>query len=102
VSHVDVVYWRDIPAQIRARLGARRVSRPLAGRFQEAIDAAAMRAGATATDAYLEEWRTEEAGDRPGEPEEAAATAADELEQLYPQERLDRLVENLGREEGGG
>ena len=54
----QIVYWRDIPAQIKLRSENGRLARSLSPRFQEAIDAAAMRANATGTDAYLEEWRT--------------------------------------------
>ena len=99
MTQVQVVYWRDIPAQVKARLGSERQARPLSSRFQEAIDAAAMRAGAVGTDAYLEEWRTAESGERVGTPADVAAAAADELEQLYPPERLWRLIENEGREQ---
>jgi hypothetical protein len=102
MTQVQVVYWRDIPAQVKVRLGSERLARTLSNRFQEAIDAAAMRAGAVGTDAYLEEWRTAEAGERGGELHDVAAAAADELETLYPPERLRALVENEGREENSG
>ena len=52
-----VLYWRDIPAQIVVKAGRRSAKRPLSGRFQEAIDAAAMRAGLAGTDDYLSAWR---------------------------------------------
>ena len=42
-----------------AKEGRTRAARELPPRFQEAIDAAAMRAGLIGTDAYLEEWRRE-------------------------------------------
>jgi len=58
MSEVQVVSWRDIPAQVKARQGGERSSRALTERFQEAIDVAAMRAGLTETDDYLGEWRT--------------------------------------------
>jgi hypothetical protein len=92
----QIVYWRDIPAQIRLRSGRERFSHPLSQRFQEAIDMAAMRADATSTDDYLEEWRAGEAHSREGEPEQVAAALAAELEAAYPQERLMRLAANKG------
>ena len=55
-----VVYWRDIPAQVIVKAGRKAAKRQLADRFQEAIDRAAMRAGLTGTDAYLEAWRRAE------------------------------------------
>ena len=59
MPELTVISWRDIPAQVTAGKG--RGARPRAAleRFQEAIDAAAMRAGLIGTDAYLEEWRRE-------------------------------------------
>ncbi|MGH2406899.1 MAG: virulence factor, partial [Candidatus Limnocylindrales bacterium] len=48
-----VIWWRDIPAQVVAREGRRTHKVVLDTRFQEAIDRAAVRAGLTATDAYL-------------------------------------------------
>lgn len=98
MSQVQVVYWRDIPAQVKVRDGRTRVSRPLGLPFQEAIDAAAMRTGASAADDYLAEWRTSEATDRPGAPEAIADAVVGELESAYPPERLRKLVERGGRE----
>ena len=53
MPELTVIWWRDIPAQVTAKEGRTRAARELAPRFQEAIDAAAMRAGLIGTDAYL-------------------------------------------------
>jgi hypothetical protein len=98
MSLIQIVYWRDIPAQIKVREGRTRFSRPLPTRFQEAIDSAAMRAGAIGTDEYLAEWRTSEAVERAGPPETVADEVVPELEAAYPDERLKVLVENAGKE----
>jgi Virulence factor len=58
-AQLTTIYWRDIPAQVRARAGRDKVSIKLGERFQTAIDAAATRAGKTAADDYLAEWREE-------------------------------------------
>jgi hypothetical protein len=94
----QIVYWRDIPAQIKLRSEKGRLSRSLSPRFQEAIDAAAMRANATGTDAYLEEWRTSPPQQGDGDPERIADVLAAELEEAYPPERLDMLAMNKGYE----
>jgi len=94
----QIVYWRDIPAQIRLRAGKERISRPLSQRFQEAIDTAAMRASATSTDDYLDEWRTGEPQSSEGDPQATADSVAAELEAAYPPQRLDRLAANKGLE----
>jgi len=102
MSLIQIVYWRDIPAQVKAREGRARVSRPLPTRFQEAIDSAAMRAGASGTDEYLAEWRTSEATERAGSPEAVADEVVLEFEASYPDERLETLIENAGRGEISG
>jgi len=81
---VQVLYWYDIPAQVRARAGRERASHPLPARFQDAIDNAAMAAGVTGDDAYTDGFHWEEAGERDGAAEEAAAAVAAELNAAYP------------------
>jgi hypothetical protein len=97
-SSCQIVYWRDIPAQVKVKAGGERASQPLSERFQEAIDAAAMRAGLIGTDDYLAEWRTVDAGERAGEPAVVAQAVAAELEAAYPDERLKALATGQGRE----
>jgi hypothetical protein len=97
-SSYQIVYWRDIPAQVKVKSGRERSSRALTERFQEAIDAAAMRAGLIGTDDYLAEWRTLDAGERDGEPAAVAESVAAELEGAYSDERLKALVAGEGRE----
>lgn len=94
----EIVYWRDIPAQVRTRSGRTRASVPLGERFQQAIDEAAMRAGKSGADDYLGEWRTSKPVEREGEPEAAAASLAAEIEAAYPPERLRRLADSGGVE----
>jgi hypothetical protein len=94
----EIVYWRDIPAQVRSRAGRQRVSLPLSDRFQQAIDEAAMRAGKSNADDYLEAWRTSEPLEREGEPQAAAAALAAEIEAAYTPERLRRMAANGGTE----
>ena len=93
-----IVYWRDIPAQVIVKAGRKSAKRELPVRFVQAIDACAMRVGATGTDEYLAEWRR-------GTPEtcgddleaEADATLA-RLENEYGRDRLRQLVDNGGRQ----
>jgi hypothetical protein len=89
-NEVVVIYWRDIPAQVTASVGGERQKMLLADRFQHAIDRAAAVAGLTETQAYLSEWRqvTRPIG---GEMAQAQAAAA-QLEDDYPQVRLEALV----------
>ena len=96
MAELQVVFWRAIPAQVKARHGRARASRGLSSRFQEAIDAAAMRAGLTDTDDYLEQWRSSAWEERAGTPEAAVEQRAAELEAEYSEERLRSLVDNGG------
>ncbi len=98
MTTVQVVYWRDIPAQVKTRAGRERGSALCGHRFQEAIDAAAMRAGLIGTDDYLAEWRTVEGGEWEGDPMAVAAIAIAEIEAAYTDDRLRVLIANGGRE----
>ena len=95
----QIVYWRDIPAQLRIRSGDQRFSRSLDQRFQEAIDSAAMTAGKTSTDDYLEDWRNSEwlsaTGDE--DPARFADALVTEIESQYPDARLEALRKSAGR-----
>jgi hypothetical protein len=97
MAAVQIVYWRDIPAQVKARAGRVRASRQLTDRFQIMIDQAAMRAGLFNSDDYLEAWRTAEAPEREGDPEAVAEAVAAELEAAYSDEHLEQLAAQGGR-----
>lgn len=96
MPELTVIWWRDIPAQVTAKSGRTSARAQLPERFQEAIDAAAMRAGLIGTDAYLAEWRREprECGD---DLESEVAEEAAWLEAAYPDDTLERLVHTDGR-----
>jgi hypothetical protein len=98
VPELTIISWREIPAQVTAGKGRQAARVQLSERFQEAIDAAAMRAGLIGTDTYLEQWRRDA---RPcGDDLEAeVAAAAAKLERDYPDERLEQLVRASGEEE---
>jgi Virulence factor len=95
---IQIVYWRDIPAQVKVKSGRARASCQLSDRFQVAIDRAAMRAGLFNTDDYLNAWRTADLPERDGELEAVAEAVAAELEASYPDARLDELGTKGGQE----
>ena len=99
MPELTVIWWRDIPAQVTAKEGRARAAVALDQRFQEAIDAAAMRAGLIGTDAYLEEWRrdTRACGD---DLDTEVAQEAEWLDAAYTDDVLARLVQANGRETG--
>lgn len=97
-ARLTVISWRDIPAQVVASRGRTKARIELPGRFQVAIDRAAMAAGLIGTDAYLEEW-TRDVRDCSDDIESEAAAEAERLDAAFDTERLGRLVEAHGHEE---
>ncbi|MCB0152130.1 MAG: virulence factor, partial [Caldilineaceae bacterium] len=51
----QILYWFDIPVQVKAAIGRNRRTVPLTDRFSEAVDAAAMASGLIGSDAYTEQ-----------------------------------------------
>ncbi|WP_075996762.1 virulence factor [Salaquimonas pukyongi] len=99
MAQLQIVYWRDIPAQVIVKAGRRNVAkRELSLRFTEAIDMCAMRSGAAETDDYLAQWRRADPVTVSDDLEAEAAKAAETLEAEYDKERLVRLVNAGGRE----
>ena len=99
MAQLQVVYWRDIPAQVIVKAGRRSVAkRELSLRFTEAIDMCAMRTGAAETDDYLAEWRRSEPVEVGDDVEAEAEKAANELEENYDKDRLVALVNSGGKE----
>jgi hypothetical protein len=98
MASLVVLYWRDIPSQVIAGIGRRAAKRALSDRFLAAIDAAAMRAGATSDEAYLAGWRRGAPVECGDDWEDAAQAAAARIEAEYDAERLAALAESEGRE----
>jgi hypothetical protein len=97
MAQVTIVYWRDIPAQVIVGKGRAAVKLALAERFEQAIDRAAMKSGATGTDAYLADWRKAEPVTVEGDDRAAAEAVAARLEADYDSGRLKALIANEGR-----
>ena len=99
MAQLQVVYWRDIPAQVIVKAGRRNVAkRELSLRFTEAIDMCAMRTGAAETDDYLAEWRRADPVEVSDDIESEADKAAEALEAAYDRDRLVALVNSGGKE----
>jgi hypothetical protein len=84
MAQYQILYWHDIPLQVRAGGRRDRVSQELAPRFQEAIDKAAMAAELGDTDAYLNAFRWTDYQERDGTPEDVVSAVVAELEAQFP------------------
>lgn len=74
-----VLYWQDVPSQIKAEDDADDVTLPLPDRFQERIDRLAAERGLGGADDYLAQWRWSEDEERDGTAREVAEAVRDEL-----------------------
>jgi hypothetical protein len=97
MPEVTIVYWRDIPAQVIVGKGRRGAKVQLPERFEQAIDRAAMKSGASGTDAYLAEWRKAPPYAIEGDQDEIARAEAARLDAEYDTGRLKALIDNDGR-----
>lgn len=97
MAQLVVVYWREIPSQVIASAGRRNLAKVmLPDRFQQAIDAAAMKGGASDTEAYLEDWRKSDPVTCGDDLQAAAAAEAERIETAYDKERLRALIATGG------
>ena len=84
----QVLYWKDIPAQVKVFTeGRRSQSRQMPPRYQEEIDTRAMQEGLFGTDDYLLHWRWSEKRERDLPAEELLDTIVRELEQDHTARR---------------
>jgi hypothetical protein len=99
----QILYWRKIPLQVKARAGGsrERAAVQLSERFQKAADEAAMRTGLRSTDAYLQEMEQGPWIEAEGDPQTVARRIGEQLEAEYPNERLAALIRGGDQEERG-
>ena len=75
-----ILYWQEIPTQIKAEDESDDVTLMLDGRFMEHIDILAARRGLQAADDYLAQWKWSEEQEREGSASEVAEALKAELE----------------------
>ncbi len=83
MARYQILYWKVIPSLVEAFEGDRTARILLSQRFQDLIDAIAMREGASAQETYLEGWQKGPISDRPGSAESVAESVAAELEASF-------------------
>jgi hypothetical protein len=97
-TEYQVTSWRDLPSLVVVRAGERVTKSPMAPRFQEAIDEAAMRIGDTGSDDYLAGWTRGDWTEADGDTVEVADRVVADLEQQWPPARLTTYLDSLGTE----
>jgi hypothetical protein len=98
-SEYQVTSWRDLPSLVVVRAGDQVTKSPLAPRFQEAIDEAAMRLGDTGSADYLAGWTRGAWTEADGDPVAVADRVVADLEEQWPAERLADYLDSLGSTE---
>ena len=76
----SILYWQEIPSQIKAEDDLDEVTVRLDTRFMERIDRLASQRGLQGTDDYLAQWRWSDAQEREGTAEDVAHAVKRELE----------------------
>jgi len=85
MAKYKILYWHDIPSQVRAEDQTGRVGKQLPERFQLAIDEAAMAAKVIDSDGYSDGFRWGKEKQLPGTAEEVAEQVVQDLSENYPE-----------------
>ena len=88
MAHYQVMYWKHIPAHVKAWDDQKQVKRLLPDRFQAAIDAYSMKEGSTDMDSYLQAWHWGPEEERPGSAESVVDALVAELDAANPRTTL--------------
>jgi hypothetical protein len=83
-SKFQILYWQDIPSEVKVWDDFDEVKVSLSPRFAERIDASAQKQGHIQADSYLAHLRWSDEAERPGTPDEVANAVKNELEATFP------------------
>ena len=75
-----ILYWQEIPTQIKAEDESEDVTVELDGKFMAQVDILAAKRGLQAADDYLAQWKWSEEEEREGSAREVAEAVKVELE----------------------
>ena len=95
MTEYQVTYWRELPSLVVAREGEQVTKSPLAPRFQEAIDEAAMRLGDVGSDDYLAGWRRGDWTAADGDPPQVVERVVAALEEEWPPAAVTQYIDGL-------
>jgi cvfA/B/C family virulence factor len=95
MAEYQITYWRELPSLVVVRDGGDVTKSPLAPRFQEAIDSAAMRLGEVSSDAYLAGWVRGDWTPAAGTTAEVADEVVAALEAEWTPDRIESFLAAL-------
>ncbi len=95
MAKVKVLYWYDIPTQVRAEDANGRVNLQLPERFQLAIDEVAMAAKMISDDHYTAGFKWQPAQEKKGSAQEAAEAVIAELDAQFAEIDVTALTAKL-------
>ena len=75
-----ILFWQEVPTQIKADDGTDEVTLPLSPRFLERVDQLAVQRGLQQADDYLAQWKWSEDEEREGSAQEVAEAVRAEME----------------------
>ena len=75
-----ILYWQEVPSQVKAEDDQDEVTVPMPPQFMERIDQLAAKRGLQQSDDYLAQWQWSDDQERPGTASEVAEAVAAELQ----------------------
>ena len=75
-----ILYWQEVPSQVKAEDELDEVTVPMPPKFMERIDQLAAKRGLQQSDDYLAQWQWSDDQERPGAAREVAEAVAAELQ----------------------
>ena len=75
-----ILYWQEVPSQIKAEDDQDEVNLPLPPKFMEQVDRLAMQRGLQGSDDFLAQWHWGDEEERDGSAREVAEAVLAELE----------------------
>ena len=82
-SKFQILYWQEIPSQIKAWDDFDEIKTDMPSRFADRIDASAQKQGLISQDAYSAHYRWSTEAERAGSPQEVADAVRKELESAF-------------------
>ena len=91
MAKVRVMYWKEIPVQVKAEDESGEASRPLDDRFQQGVDAISMLDGSSGGDEYLMGFEWGQYSEVEGSADEVADGEAERINREIPKDFVARV-----------